>query len=146
MCRRSLEIGQSVRRLVWDAPSEPTKVSASYGLSLQCGQPSKTGNPGKVVVFDVDLVNTGTAEDTFDLSISPSLPTEWQGMFCIGDECYTSGTHSVTVPAGGTQLMQIKIKPAGDAQAGQKGNVTLAAVSRGDSSRSGSVTVTLTVE
>jgi hypothetical protein len=141
------------RRVVWilatptpTVTSPPPTAEASYGLSLHCGDPAKTAPAGQLVVIDVNLANTGTVQDTFDCSISESLPGGWQGMFCIGDKCYTSGVHSVTVPSGNTELVEVKIKSVGSAPSGQGGSVTLIASSQGDPSKQSSVTVSLAVQ
>jgi uncharacterized membrane protein len=135
------------RTLIWLEPTPtPTELPPSYGLSLQCAETSKAAPPGQLVTFGASLTNTGNVPDAFDLSMSASLGSGWQGMFCIGDKCYTGGVHSVTVPAGGTQPIEVKIKSPSEAQVGQTGTVTLSAVSQGDPSQSGSISVSLTVQ
>lgn len=140
------------RRLVWIVPTPtptptPSPTAApSYGLSLHCDDPDKTAPAGQLVVIDVILTNTGSVQDTFDCSISEALPGGWQGMFCIGDKCFTSGVHPATVPPGGTQLVEVKIKSAVDARPGEGGNVTLQSSSQGDPSKAASITVRLNVQ
>lgn len=135
------------RSLSWARP-EPTATDPPpfFGLAFQCGNCSRSAPAGELVIFDASLSNTGNVPDTFDVSIGAALPSGWQGMFCIGDECYTGGTHPVSLPAGGSQGIQIKIKSAASAPPGQSGRVSLLASSQGDPSKSGSVMATLTVE
>ncbi len=131
------------RSLMWLQPT-PTVVPV-YGLSLQGGG-SQTAPPGQLVVFGVQLTNTGNVEDTFDVSMAPSLPGGWDGMFCIGNKCYRGGVQPVTLAAGATEPILVKIQSSPDAPSGQSGSVGLTAVSQGDPSQSGAVTSTLTVE
>jgi hypothetical protein len=131
------------RSLLWLQPT-PT-VLPVYGLSLQGGG-SQSAPPGQLVVFDVQLTNTGNVEDTFDVSMAPGLPGGWDGMFCIGNKCYRGGVQPVTVPAGATKPIQVKIQSAPEAPSGQSGTVALLASSQGDPSQSGALTSTLTVE
>ena len=147
-----LSAESQARTLLWvrptptEPPPTPTEVPPSYGLSLQCSETSKSAPPGQLVVFGVDLANTGTVQDTFDISMSAGLADGWQGMFCISDKCYAGGVHSVAVPAGGTQLVEVKIESAPEAQSGQGGAVTLGAALQRDPSQSASIGVTLVVQ
>ncbi|MBN1956368.1 MAG: TlpA family protein disulfide reductase [Anaerolineae bacterium] len=142
-----LSAESAARRIQWLYPSPtPTPVPPVYGLALRCGDCSLTAPPGQMVVFFVEVLNTGNVQDTYDVSMSKALPGGWRGMFCIGDECYTGGTHPITVGAGGTGIVEIKLESAGDAPPGQSGRATLGVVSQGDPSQSGSITATLTVE
>lgn len=131
------------RALSWSQPA-PTEPPV-FGLSLSGGG-SKTAPPGQLVVFDVQLTNTGNVEDTFNVSMGPSVPGGWDAMFCFGDKCYRGGVQPVTVPAGGVEPIQVKIESSIDAPSGQVGSVTLLASSQGDPSQSAALTSTLTVE
>lgn len=131
------------RGILWLLPT-PTPVPV-YGLSLEGGG-WQTALPGQLVVFDVLLTNTGNVEDTFDVSMAPSLPGGWDGMFCIGNKCYRGGVQPVSLAAGAAQQILVKIQSSPDAPSGQSGTVVLQVSSQGDPSQSGAVPSTLTVE
>jgi uncharacterized membrane protein len=97
------------------------------------------------VAFVVTLTNTGSRDDTYDISMAPGLPGGWQGSFCIGSECYTGGVHPIHVPAGSQGMIVIKIIPAPTAPTGQTGRITLNAVSQSDGDQRASISVTLQV-
>jgi thiol-disulfide isomerase/thioredoxin len=132
------------RSIQWVVPT-PTE-EPRYGVQMACADPQQTGAPGQLVVFDVDVINTGNVGDTYGVSLGAAVPGGWQAMFCIGDECYTGGVHPISVAAGGRGIVQIKIKSATDALPGQSGSAVLGAVSQTDPVQSASQGVSLTIE
>jgi hypothetical protein len=116
--------------------STPTPTATDqplYGVSLS-GEGSLPVAPGGTAVFNVSLTNTGDAEDTFDVGLNADPPGGWQAKYCIGGACYDYSvpSQSVTVPAGGSQGLSIKLIAPGDAPAGQSVGVVLWARSQHD--------------
>jgi uncharacterized membrane protein len=137
-----------------DAPTatdtpEPTPTDTSeppsYGVSIS-GETYKEIPPGGTAEFNANMVNTGTVEDTFELGLNAAPPTGWHAEFCIGSTCYQAGvTQNVTVSAGGSQALSVKlISPAGAAD-GQQVPARLWATSQSDGSATASLDVTAKV-
>jgi cytochrome c biogenesis protein CcmG/thiol:disulfide interchange protein DsbE len=139
-----LSAESAARSIRWVVPA-PTE-EPRYGLRMACANPQQTGAPGQLVVFDVEVINTGNMADTYGVSMSAAVPGDWQAMFCIGAECYTGGVHPISIGAGGSGTVQVKIKSATSALPGQSGGAILGAVSQADPSQSASQGVSLTIE
>ena len=119
---------------------------APSALRLESCCSDKSVYPGQTAVFDVVLTNAGGGRDTFDLWIGKALPPGWQGMFCLGGLCYSSGPVAVGLDAGAQLSIEVKLRAAENAANGSTGHATLYAGSQFDPDARGSVAVTARVE
>jgi hypothetical protein len=98
------------------------------------------------VDFELELINNGNVTDTFEVWLKADGPEGWTAEYCIGDinSCYTeSGT--VTLPAGESQALFIKLTAPSDAQEKDQFFATLSAKSQGDGTTVDSPQVTVAV-
>jgi len=106
-----------------------------YGVSLSVDSSSKSVQPGDTATYTITVTNTGTMQDTFDLSTS-SVSNGWSA---------TLSTTQVTLDAGASTTVTLNVTSPSTASQGDSQNVTVTAVSEGDSTKSDSVTTTTTV-
>ncbi len=119
-----------------DNNSANTTITVNgYGVNLTVDSPSKTVQPGKSVDYIITVKNTGTLQDTFDLSTS-SVSSGWSASL---------SQNSVTLNAGTSTNVTLTVTAPSSATQGELQNVTVTAVSEGDSSKSDSITTTTTV-
>jgi peroxiredoxin len=113
-------------------PTE-TAITPVYGVTLQ-GESNLEVPPGGTATFDVDMVNTGNVEDTFDVGLSAGPPGGWQAKYCIGPACYdyTVPSMAVTLAAGAHQPLSVKLIAPADAPAGQQVSARLWVRSQSD--------------
>jgi hypothetical protein len=98
-------------------------------------------------IFDLSLTNGGNVIDTFQvwLETSPQpLPQGLTAQYCIDGSCSDSAMQ-VTLPAGGSQTLSIKITAAADAPLGVQLTATLWVQSLGDPNKKKSQGVTVVV-
>ena len=119
-----------------DNNSANTTVTVNgYGVNLTVDSTDKTVQPGESVDYTITVKNTGTLQDTFDLSTSP-VSSGWSASL---------SQTSVTLNAGESTDITLTVTAPSSATQGESQNVTVTAVSEGDSSKSDSVTTTTTV-
>ncbi len=106
-----------------------------YGVNLSVDSSSKTVQPGASVDYAITVTNTGTLQDTFDLSTS-STSNGWTA---------TLSTNRVTLNAGASTTVTLTVTAPSSANNGDSQDVTVTAVSEGDFSKSDSITTTTTV-
>jgi hypothetical protein len=99
------------------------------------------------VVFALNLTNSGSVTDSFQVSLDAGPPQGWTAQYCIGDSCsdHTVPSTQVTLPQGGSQALAIKLIAAPDAQGGYALSVTLWVQSLGDPTKKKSQSVTVVV-
>ena len=129
--------------------------NGTVGLNLGNGDkdastaPSDTGvsistQPGKAVSFPLELTNTGSAPDTFDLSIV-NLPEGWTAALFADVGCDGEADNSTPITSvgplepGENICFILTVTPAADAQPGSV-PVTVTAVSQTDPSKQDSIT------
>ncbi len=116
--------------------SATTTVTVNgYGVSLSVTPTSATVQPGGTATYTITVTNTGTLQDTYDLSTS-SVATGWSASL---------SQNQVTLNAGDSTTVTLSVTSPSDATNGDSQDVTVTAVSQGDSSKSDSVTTTTTV-
>ena len=116
--------------------SASTTVTVNgYGVQLSVDSSSKTVQPGGSVDYTITVENTGTLQDTFDLSTS-STSNGWTA---------TLSSNKVTLNAGASTTVTLTVTAPSNANNGDSQDVTVTAVSEGDSSKSDSITTTTTV-
>ncbi len=119
-----------------DNNSASTTVTVNgYGVQLSVDSSSKTVQPGGSVDYTITVKNTGTLQDTFDLSTS-SPSNGWTA---------TLSTNKVTLNAGASTTVTLTVTAPSSANNGDSQDIVVNAVSEGDSSKSDSVTTTTTV-
>jgi hypothetical protein len=98
------------------------------------------------VDFELELINTGNVTDTFEIGLKANGPEGWTVEHCIGDinSCYTE-SGAVTLPAGESQALFIKIIAPSDAQEKDQLFATLWVKSQGDGTTVNSPEVTVAV-
>ncbi len=112
-----------------------TVIVNGYGVNLTVDSTAKTVQPGGSVDYTITVKNTGTLQDTFDLSTSP-VSSGWSASL---------SQNSVTLNAGESTNIILTVTAPSSATQGESQNVTVTAVSEGNSSKSDSVTTTTTV-
>lgn len=129
--------------------------SGSVGLNLGNGYkdvstaPSDSGvslstQPGKAVSFPLELTNTGSAPDSFDLSIN-DLPEGWTAALFADADCDGEADNDTLITsvgplgAGENVCFILTVTPAADAQPGSV-PVTVTATSQNDPSKQESIT------
>ncbi len=134
---------------------------ATTGLNLGNGDkdvstaPSDTGvslttQPGKAVTYPLELTNTGSTPDTFDLGVA-SLPAGWTAQVFADVNCDGAADNSAPITQVGSLnpnenvCLVLQVTPAADAQAGST-SVTVTATSRNDPTVSDSITNTVVVQ
>ncbi len=116
--------------------SATTSVTVNgYGVALNVNTPSETVMPGGSATYTINVKNTGTLQDTFDLSTS-SVASGWTA---------TLSSSKVTLDAGASTTVTLTVAAPSSASNGDSQTVTVTAVSEGDSSKSDSVTTTTNV-
>ncbi|WP_245848479.1 beta strand repeat-containing protein [Actibacterium ureilyticum] len=73
-------------------------------------------DPGQPVVFDMTVQNEGPVSDSYNLSLAQPLPEGWTVEFRLADG--TVATNTGTIPAGGSQNIQVIVTPTEDAAPG----------------------------
>jgi hypothetical protein len=126
--------------------AEPTTPAPVYIFDLALnGEPSRSiFTDTQPVIFDLNLTNNGNVTDSFQVWLDAAPPPGWTAQYCIGGSCLDSGTQ-VTLPAGGSQALAIKLIAAADAQGGVAVSVTLWVQSLGDPAVKQSKVVTVVV-
>jgi len=116
--------------------SASTSVTVNgYGVHLTVDSSGKNVQPGHSVDYTITVKNTGTLQDTFDLSTS-SVAAGWSASL---------SSNKVTLDAGASTTVTLTVSAPSSANNGDSQDVTVTAVSEGDSSKSDSVTTTTTV-
>lgn len=99
---------------------------AVYGVDLS-GNQSQTGSPGMVVTYTVNISNTGSVTDIYDLSIDNN---NWNTVLSVS---------SVELNAGTSGKVDVYVTVDADAMAGATDMVWVSAVSQGDTGITGTV-------
>ncbi len=105
---------------------------------------TESAQPGKAVSFPLELTNTGSAPDTFDLSIV-NLPDGWTAALFADADCDGEADNEEPVTTvgplepGENICFILTVTPAADAQPGSV-PVTATAVSQSDPSKRDSIT------
>lgn len=133
-----------------NTPTPSPTVAPEYGLDLTLiggddFRPIFTDT--QPVIFELDLKNSGNITDSFEVGLDADPPQGWTAQYCIGDDCsdHTPSGTQVTLPAGGSQGLSIKLVADPGAQAGYTLSVTLWVQSLGDETEQKSQTVTVVV-
>ena len=133
-----------------NTPTPSPTVAPEYGLDLNLNggddfRPIFTDT--QPVIFELALTNAGNITDSFEVGLDAAPPEGWTAEYCIGDACsdHTASGAQVTLPAGGSQGLSIKLIAAPGAQAGYTLSVTLWVHSLGDETKQRSQSVTVVV-
>ncbi len=105
-----------------------------YGVQLSVDSSAKSVQPGGSVDYTITVKNTGTLQDTFDLSTS-STSNGWTA---------TLSSNKVTLDAGASTTVTLTVTAPSNANNGDSQNIVVTAISEGDNSKSDSVTTTTT--
>ena len=99
------------------------------------------------VIFDLELTNRGNVSDTFKVWLEGGQQEGWTAEYCIGSSCSDSlaSPVQVTLPAGGSQALSIKLIAPAEAQEKDSLSTTLRVQSLGDQTKEKSQTVTVVV-
>lgn len=135
----SLNIGSidlyanSATPVYYDNISIAVGAPAEFGVTLSAGPTSSTGLPGETVTYTVTVTNTGTQDDTYDVTAFGSVFTA------------TPSAATVAVAAGQSGTVDIAVEIPLAAAIGTLSATAVAATSQGDPTVSGSITLTTTV-
>ena len=130
-------------------------VNLGNGDKDASSAPSDTGvalttTPGNAVTYPLELTNTGSTPDSFDLSIS-ELPEGWTAEIFADADCDgeadddTPLTEVGPLDPGENVCLVFTVTPAADAPAGPT-PVTVTATSKNDSAISDSITNTVVIQ
>jgi thiol-disulfide isomerase/thioredoxin len=101
----------------------------------------ETVQPSEIASFSATLANTGTLEDSYNLTLTNSLPAGWGAQFCNGTWCCPHST-IIAMQAGGSQNISVDIFTS---NTGGSGNVTLDVTSQSDPTLTCSIVFDATV-
>jgi len=108
------------RRLAAQLPSS-AHIDATYGVQLTSTMTSATGAPGTLIEFTVDVVNIGTEQDSYTLTLMNS-----------GTWTSTLAVTSVTLDPSTPFFLNVDVEVPADAMAGDSNLLTVTATSAGD--------------
>jgi thiol-disulfide isomerase/thioredoxin len=108
---------------------KPTAFSFSSPATVRTVQPNETAS------FSTLLTNTGTLDDSYNLTLTKSLPAGWAAQFCNGTWCCP---HSIiiAIQAGGSQNITIDVFTSNSSGSGK---VTLDVTSQRDPTQTCSI-------
>ncbi len=107
-----------------------TMTVIAYGVDLS-GDQAADGEVGTTVTYTIQLTNTGSVTDTFDLTAT-------------GGAWTTTVSSSVTLAAGETVSLTVQVEVPGDAGDGDSDMTTVTAVSQTDTGESDTLMLTTT--
>jgi uncharacterized membrane protein len=99
----------------------------SYDVSMTPGSQSDLGDLGAIIPFNITVMNTGTNDDTYDLSASGN---SWTTV--IYDATGTVAISAISVPSGSSGDFTVKVTIPGVANPGDSDEVTITATSQND--------------
>jgi uncharacterized membrane protein len=104
---------------VSDSADLTTSVDVVYGVELSADQ-SAEGMPGEIVTYTISLLNTGTVEDTYELTVSDN---DWPTIL---------SEDTVTLLPGENADVTVAVEVPADAMGGDSDIATVTATSTGD--------------
>jgi hypothetical protein len=106
---------------------------SDFGVGFGAPSDALTGAPGDTVVYTVTINNTGSVDDTYDLSVA----SVWTS---------TPSITSITIPAGQSDVFNVSVEIPGDAVSGDSDVATVTATSQGDPNVSATTELTTTAQ
>ena len=108
---------------------EQTAFSFTSPITAESVQPDENAS------FPAALTNTGILDDTYNLTLTKSLPAGWDALFCNGTWCCPHST-TISMQAGASQNLTIEILAA---NTGGSGTATLTVTSERDPTQTFSI-------
>jgi len=105
-------------------------------FSLTISGTAKTVQANETANFSAVLANNGASDDSYNVTLTKSLPAGWVAGFCTGSTCYWESA-IISVKSGLSQNISIYIVSSGSTGTGK---ATLSAVSQSDAAIAHSVT------
>jgi len=97
-------------------------------FSFTCPNTVETVQPNETASFGAKLTNTGTLGDSYNLTLTNSLPAGWTAEFCNGTWCCLHST-IIAIQAGASQNITVDVLTSNTRGSG---NVTLDVTSQND--------------
>jgi len=119
-----------------------------YGVSVGGGGNATIPADGQThQVFIIPITNTGDQVDNIVVTLSDDAPAGWQTQLCFDDFCYVNDVADDRWwDPGTTQEAQIRVSAPSGTPPGTQVSLTLNAISQGDTSKTGTAHMTVTVE
>jgi hypothetical protein len=108
-------------------------LPATYGVELDAPTAAITGTIGTTVTYSLNITNTGSTTDTFDIAVT-------------GNGWTMTAPADITLGAGETGSFDVTVAISGAAAAGDQDVATVAATSQMDALATASVDLTTTAE
>jgi uncharacterized membrane protein len=115
-----------------DSSTLTTTANPVYGVTIEPETAAMAGPPGSMVEYELTLTNTGNITDTFDISAGTS---EWDVQI---------PTSTLTLGPGESAAFPVQVSVPETAEFGETDQVTVTAVSQGDSTITASAILTTT--